>query len=191
MDQLGNPIWHSPLQAMGNLEVTAAGVKYWTGGIGGNFIDTHGFGTVTILDRNYTQDVVYSLDDGTFKSGDSLQNAPQPSYIDIHENLPTDKNTLLYTAYNSTPCNLSSVGGPKDGWVLDSLIDEIDRATNKTVFRWSSVEHLDELPLNASYQLNRGGTIIDGGNATHPWDYFLTNAVYPDSDRYILLSRYY
>ncbi|KAL9001697.1 MAG: hypothetical protein Q9188_005342 [Gyalolechia gomerana] len=124
MDQLGNPIWHSPLQAMGNLEVTAVGVKYWTGGIGGNFIDAHGFGTVTILDRNYTQDIVYSLNDGTF-----------------------------------------------------NLIYEIDRATNKTVFRWSSVEHLEELPLNASYQLNRDGTIIDGGNATHPWDYFLTNAV--------------
>lgn len=192
MDQHGNPIWHSPLQLIGNLEISQGVLKYWTGGVGGNMIDAHGFGSVFVLDNNYSQESVYTLNDGTFKSGDSLQNAPQTSYIDIHENLLTDRNTLLVTAYNSTPCNLSSVGGPEEGWVLDSLIYEVDRSTNKTLFRWSSVDHLAELPLSQSHQLTRNGSIIDGLNATHPWDYFLTNAVYPDGDDgYILSVRHY
>ncbi|KAL8833082.1 MAG: hypothetical protein Q9170_004515 [Blastenia crenularia] len=193
MDQLGNPIWHSPVEALGNLEVGGfEGVlKFWTGGIGGNFIDAHGFGSVTVLDKHYNQSAVFTLNDGTFKSGDSLQNKPQPSYIDIHENLLTTRGTLLVTAYNSTPYDLSSVGGPKDGWLLDSLVYEIELKTGKTIFRWSSVEHVDELPLNGSHQLHPDGTIIDGGNATHPWDYFLTNSVYPDGDGYILSSRHY
>ncbi|KAI4191162.1 MAG: hypothetical protein L6R41_000299 [Letrouitia leprolyta] len=192
MDQFGNPIWHSPLQLIGNLEITNGVLKYWSGGVGGNMIDAHGFGTVTVLNNDYTQKAVYTLNDGTFISGDSLQNAPQPSYIDIHENqLLTNRNTLLVTAYNSTPCNLSSVGGPAEGWILDSLVYEIDRSTNATIFRWSSAEHLTELPLSQSYQLTRNGSIIGGDNATHPWDYFLTNAVTPDGDGYILSARHY
>ena len=192
MDQLSNPIWHTPVEIVGNLEVGTNGVlKYWTGGVGGNSIDAHGFGSVTLLGKNYNQTALLTLNDGTFKAGDSLQNKPEPSYIDIHENLLTSRGTLLVTAYNSTPFDLSSVGGPRDGWVLNSLIYEIDLQTNRTLFRWSSIEHVDELPLNGSHQLHPNGTIIDGNNATHPWDYFLTNAVYPDGDGYILSVRHY
>ncbi|KAI4148727.1 MAG: hypothetical protein L6R39_002711 [Caloplaca ligustica] len=199
MDQLGHAIWHSAPGALGNLEVqrlpgdNVSVLKYWTGGIGGNFIDAHGFGSVTVLSTacNNALNGPITLNDGTFKSGDSMQNKPQPSYIDIHENLITDRGTILVTAYNSTPFDLSSVGGPKDGWVLDSLIYEIDLKTNKTLFRWSSIEHVDALPLNASHQLNPDGSIIGGLNATHPWDYFLTNAVEPVSDGYLLSVRHY
>ncbi|KAL8770360.1 MAG: hypothetical protein Q9194_005206 [Teloschistes cf. exilis] len=195
MDQAGNPIWHTANEPVGQLEVQELNGKnvlsYWTGGIGGDFIDAHGFGTITILDTAYRQINEVVLNDGTFKSGDSLENKPQPSYVDIHESHITPHGTIIVTAYNSTPYDLTAVGGPKDGWLLDSLIYEIDLATNKTLFRWSSVEHIDQLPLNGSHQLNADGSIISGNNATHPWDYFLTNAVHPLDDGYILSVRHY
>ena len=195
MDQLGNPIWHSANGYLGQLEVQQLDGKnvltYWTGGIGGGFVDAHGMGTITILDSTYKLIQTVTLNDGTFKAGDSMQNMPYPSYIDIHESHITPKGSLIVTAYNSTPYNLSAVGGPEDGWLLDSLIYEFDLRTNKTLFRWSSVEHIDELPLNGSHQLHPNGSIIDGNNATHPWDYFLTNSVFPLDDGYILSSRHY
>lgn len=195
MDQSGNPIWHTPPEAVGQLEVQQLNGKnvlsYWTGGVGGDFIDAHGFGVINILDTTYRQIAKVVINDGSFKSGDSLQNAPQPSYVDIHESFITPKGTIVVTAYNSTPYDLSVVGGPKDGWLLDSLIYEIDLKTNKTLFRWSSVEHIDQLPLNGSHQLNPNGTIIGGNNATHPWDYFLTNAVDPYDGGYLLSVRHY
>lgn len=51
---------------------------------------------------------------------------------------------------------------------LDSLIYEIDLNTNETLFRWSSIEHVDEFPLNGSHQLYPNGSIIDRNNGTHP-----------------------
>ncbi|KAL8687461.1 MAG: hypothetical protein Q9218_006372 [Villophora microphyllina] len=195
MDQVGNPIWHTPNEALGALQVQQLNEKnvlsFWTGGIGGDSIDAHGFGAITILDTTYQQISGVVLNDGTFKAGDSMQNKPEPSYVDIHESQITDRGTIIVTAYNSTPYDLTAVGGPKNGWVLDSLVYEIDLATNKTLFRWSSLEHVDELPLNGSHQLNLDGSIINGNNATHSWDYFLTNAVYPLDDGYILSVRHY
>ena len=196
MDQAGNPVWHTPTLPLGQLHVQQWNgsnvLAFWTGGIGGDFVDAHGFGTITILDDTYRQIGGVVLNNGTFKSGDSLQNAPQPSYVDIHESLITPRNTIIITAYNSTPYDLSAVGGPTDGWVLDSLIYEIDLNTNETLFRWSSIEHVNEIPLNASHQLNPDGSIISGNNATHPWNYFLTNSVYPlDDGGYLLSVRHY
>ena len=37
---------------------------------------------------------------------------------DIHEHQMTPRNTLVISAYNNTPCDLSSVGGPADGWIV-------------------------------------------------------------------------
>ncbi|KAL9594819.1 MAG: hypothetical protein Q9219_006810 [cf. Caloplaca sp. 3 TL-2023] len=195
MDQLGNPVWHTPNEGVGQLQVQQLNgqnvLTFFTGGLGGNSIDAHGFGAITILDNTYRQIGAVTLNNGTFLSGDSLQNAPQPSYVDIHESLITPQGTMLVTAYNSTPFDLSAVGGPRDGWILDSQIYEIDIKTNRTLFRWSSIEHVDELPLNGSHQLNPDGSIINGNNATHPWDYFLTNSINPINNGYILSARHY
>ncbi|KAI4117769.1 MAG: hypothetical protein LQ345_002053 [Seirophora villosa] len=193
MDLSGNPIWHTPPGFLGDLEISEelGALKYWTGGVGGNMIDAHGFGTVTLLDSTYREIRNITLNDGTFKAGDSRQNQPYPSYIDIHEQFITDHGTVIVTAYNSTPLDLSSVGGPKAGWVLDALIYEIDLETNQPLWRWSSVEHVDELPLNGSHQLNPDGSIIGGDNATHPWDHCLINSVDPIENGYILSVRHY
>ncbi|KAL8714637.1 MAG: hypothetical protein Q9220_001586 [cf. Caloplaca sp. 1 TL-2023] len=194
-DTSGNPVYHTSTLPMGQFHVQQLNGKpvltFWSGGIGGNFVDAHGIGAITIMDNTYKIIKNVTLNDGTFKAGDNMKNVPYPSYVDIHESYITARNTMIVTAYNSTPLDLTSVGGPRDGWVLDSLIYEFDLDRNKTVFRWSSVEHLDELPLNGSHQLNPDGSIIDGNNATFPWDYFLTNAVAPLDDGYVISCRHY
>ena len=181
VDEQGDPVYYNPITFTHRIQqLDEQNVYiYWTGGVAGNLIDGHGMGAVYILNQNYSQIATIALNDGTFVAGDSKQNQPYPSYVDLHEAQITPRGTIIVTAYNSTPSDLSSVGGPRQGWILDSQIYEIDIKTNKTLFRWSSIEHVHQLPLNRSHQLNPDGSIRNGKNATHPWDYLLTNSVAP------------
>lgn len=112
-----------------------------------------------------------------------------PSNIDLHELLITPKGSLLVTANNVTQADLTSVGGPSDGWVVDALIYEIDIATNEVLFSWSSLDHLDEIPFTASvYPLGAEG--FNGKNQSLAWGYFHINAVEPYDGGYIVSSRF-
>lgn len=112
------------------------------------------------------------------------------SNIDLHELFITEWNTLLVTGNNVTQTDLSSVGGKKDGWVVEAQAYEIDIATNEVLFSWKSLEHLDAIPLNASlYPLGSEG--YDGHNQSLAWGYFYINTMSPNGkDGYILSSRY-
>ena len=112
-----------------------------------------------------------------------------PSNIDLHELLITPKGSLLVTANNVTQADLTSVGGPIDGWVVDGLVYEIDIATNKVLFSWSSLDHLDQIPFTASlYPLGSEG--FNGRNQSLAWGYFHINAVEPYEGGYIISSRF-
>jgi len=54
--------------------------------------------------------------------------------------------------------NLTSAGGPPDGVVGNSIIQEIDIATNKVVWEWSALAHI---PLRDSYATYHPGTAYD------------------------------
>jgi Arylsulfotransferase (ASST) len=47
----------------------------------------------------------------------------------------------LITAYERKPWDLSAIGGPRNGTLLDSVFQEIDIATGKEVFTWRASEH--------------------------------------------------
>jgi hypothetical protein len=53
--------------------------------------------------------------------------------------------------------NLSRHGGPSNGWLLDSMFQEIDIATDELLFEWRASEHF---PIHESHQpmLGRGGS---------------------------------
>jgi hypothetical protein len=97
---------------------------------------------------------------------------------------------MLVTAINVTKFDLTSIGGPEDGWIADSLFYEIDVKTNEVLFRWSSLAHLDEIPLEdvvQFYPLDDLGT-----NQTYPYGYFHINAVDKFQDgSYLISSRFY
>ena len=84
--------------------------------------------------------------------------AKYPSNIDVHELLITQNGSIIVTANNVTQADLTSVGGPSNGWVVEGLVYEIDIATNEVLFRWGSLDHLADIPFSASlYTLGTEG----------------------------------
>jgi hypothetical protein len=94
---------------------------------------------------------------------------------DLHELALTTEGTALMTSYHTEAANLSSVGGPNNGYVLASAVMEVEVATGKLLWSWESLDHV---PISATYQKFSGGT------QQVPFDYFHINsiAVAPDGD---------
>ncbi|KAJ5397868.1 hypothetical protein N7509_005981 [Penicillium cosmopolitanum] len=157
-------------------------IAYWTGYAGEGF----GFGHISILNSSYDEIHRVTLDCKSEKFVTVFEPMQFDSCIDIHESQFTDNGTILVTAVNVTQADLSSVGGPKDGWIQDGLIYEIDLKTNEILFRWSAHEHVDQVKL--SYL--RAPLDGSGLNQTNPYGYPHLNAIYKYGDSYLLSSRY-
>ena len=121
----GQLIWQSPSENVlafqpqiyeGNPVLT-----YWNGSLNEGF----GWGAISVLDSSYEE--IYQVTLGGNETFVTVADVDFPSYIDLHENFITDEDTILVTAVNVTQADLSSVGGPKDGWIQDGLFYEIDR----------------------------------------------------------------
>jgi hypothetical protein len=102
---------------------------------------------------------------------------------DLHEFLLTPRGTAFITVYHEVPYDLTPVGGPKKGFVYDSVVQELDVATGDVKFEWHSLEHV---PLSESLQANRE----PAKNATEkrPLDYFHVNSVTDAPGGRILIS---
>ncbi|HWX87144.1 MAG TPA: arylsulfotransferase family protein [Solirubrobacteraceae bacterium] len=100
---------------------------------------------------------------------------------DLHAFEITPRGTALFTVYDAIRCDLSRYGGPADGAVADTLIQEIDLKTGMVRFEWHSLDHV---PLVDSYM-----PIGHGGTPTSPWDWFHINAVSEPSGTLLVDSR--
>jgi hypothetical protein len=169
VDNEGRPIWFQPVDAPYSAtdfrvqqyrgqSVLTYDVGQSTGGPG------HSEGTDVILDRHYHQIA-------TVEAGNGLK-------ADQHEFVLTPQGTALITIYNQVPYDLSSVGGPANGSVLDGVVEEVDVATGKVLFEWHSLDHV---PLTDSHQ-------PVPTDASTPYDYFHVNAVNLDNDGNLLIS---
>ncbi|KAF9893393.1 hypothetical protein FE257_011825 [Aspergillus nanangensis] len=146
-----------------------------------------GFGAISILNSSY-QEIYHITLPSTEEHPFVTIADPQtfPSYIDLHESQLTDDGTILVTAVNVTQMDLSPLGGPKDGWVQDGLVYEIDLKTNEVLFRWSTVEHLSQMPMSYSELPLQG----KGVNKTAPYEYPHLNSVAKYGNSYLVSSRY-
>jgi hypothetical protein len=102
---------------------------------------------------------------------------------DLHEFQLTSRGTALITAYKEVPADLSGIGGPKQSYALDSIVQEIDIATGKLVFQWSSLAHV---PLSDSKQAN--AEPAHNASKRRPFDYFHINAVSEGPNDTLLIS---
>lgn len=155
-----------------------------------------GYGAIFIFDQTYKN--IYNVTLPQNKDGLNLQTftgwdssgLADGSWIDMHEDLITPEGTMFIPAINVTSTDLTSVGGPVEGWIADSLFFEIDIKTNEILFQWSHLDHLDEIPLvdsAAVYPLEDLGT-----NQTYPWGPFHINSVERFADGgFLVSSRYY
>lgn len=95
--------------------------------------------------------------------------------IDMHEFLLTPEGTALFVCYPETvSMDLSSVGGPSDGTVLQSVIQEVDVRTGRVLLEWRSLEHVS---VDESYQ-----------RMASPYDYLHVNSITVTPDGNLLLS---
>lgn len=139
-------------------------LTFWQGrsvGDGG-----HADGQYYILDRSYRQ--IASV-----RAGNGLQG-------DLHEFTLTPNGTALITSYVPTPTDLSGVGGPRNGWALDGVFQEIDVASGRVVSEWHSLRHV---PVTDSYI-----PVAGRGTRDNPLDYFHINSVERESGGDYLVS---
>lgn len=165
----GQPIWFQPIDqpyAATDLRVQSYRGKpvltYTVGQSSGG--PGHSEGEDVILNQHYQQIA-------TVSAGNGLA-------ADQHEFALTPYGTALITIYHQVPYDLSSVGGPANGSVLDGVVQEVDVATGKVLFQWSSLQHV---PLSDSYQ-------PVPTSASTPYDYFHINSVNLDQDGNLLVS---
>lgn len=99
---------------------------------------------------------------------------------DEHEFLLTRRGTALFLASKPVPMDLSRYGGPADGAILDSEIQEVDLATGRLVFSWDALRHLDpaDSEVPASDASSSGGV----------WDAYHLNSIDEGPGGRLLLS---
>ena len=98
---------------------------------------------------------------------------------DLHEFQLTPSNTALITVYDAVRCDLSALGGRRDGAVADTLFQEIDLATGLVRYEW---HFLDHVPLSSSYYSGREASL------TEPFDPFHINSVDVERDGSFLVD---
>ena len=97
---------------------------------------------------------------------------------DLHEFLLTPEGTALITAYNPVTADLSPIGGPNPGTVLDSIVQEVDVASGRVLFEWHSWG-----PIGLS---ESKAFLPPPGD---PYDHFHVNSIDVDRDGDLLVSR--
>ncbi|KIY47640.1 hypothetical protein FISHEDRAFT_18207, partial [Fistulina hepatica ATCC 64428] len=132
--------------------------------------DGHGLGKTLLINNRY--EIVTEISTGG-EIGQGMS--------DLHEASMSPNGTALVTAYVLVKMDLSSVGGPKRGYVLDGVFQEVDVETGEALFTWHSLDHV---PLEETYQ-----NIGHSGRAPgQSWDYFHINSVQKDHHGHYLVS---
>jgi hypothetical protein len=87
---------------------------------------------------------------------------------DLHEFTITPQGVGLITVYSAIACDVSAVGGPRNGAVADTLLQEIDLKTGLVMYEWHSLDHV---PLAYSYASAAPTSLAQ------PFDYFHINSI--------------
>jgi Arylsulfotransferase (ASST) len=163
VDDRGDVVWYHPAsgRTVTNVRVQSyAGrpvLTWWEGTLVGG----HGEGDYVILDDTYRV----------------LRRVEARGFLgDLHEFLLTPRGTALLTAYNTVGADLSAVGGPTSGLVVDGIVQEIDVATGDLVFEWHSLDHVD---VDRSYSPY---------DPSSEYDYFHVNSIDLDAEGGLIVS---
>ncbi|MBA2714893.1 MAG: arylsulfotransferase family protein [Rubrobacteraceae bacterium] len=167
IDGRGEPVWFHPLldaeaDAFNFRVQTYKGesvLTWWVGHHTG-----YGQGEYIIADHHYRE--VKRVRAGNGLIGDH------------HEFLITPQDTALITVYSKVKMDLTGVGGPVDGVVLDGIAQEVDIESGEVIFEWHSLDHVD---LDESYYR-------PPPDLKTSFDYFHINSIDPYPDGYLTIS---
>ena len=163
IDRTGQPLWFKP-----RTDVTAIGLRrqryrgapvltWWEGTVFGGY-----GGTFVIADSSYTE--IARVRGKGYKA-------------DLHEFVITSRNTALISIYNEIRTDLTRIGGPVDGRLVEGVIQEIDIPSRRVLFEWHSFDHI---ALEESSEL----ALTSDGNV----DYLHLNSIGVDADGHLLVS---
>jgi hypothetical protein len=93
-----------------------------------------------------------------------------------HDFLLTPQGTALLTVYNLVSRDLSDLGGPVAGRVIEGIAQEVDIESGEVLFEWHSLDHVG---VEESYYDNY---------FSHQLDYFHINSIDVDHDDNLLIS---
>lgn len=95
--------------------------------------------------------------------------------MDLHEFQLTPQGTALFTCYPETVhTDLSSIGGPREGMLLDSVFQEVDVRTGRLLLEWKGLDHI---PVSNSYKPFK-----------EPYEYLHINSIQVLPDGNLLVS---
>ncbi len=170
VDGTGEPIWFRPMGgghwAM-NFQVQEYRgepvLTWWEGRV---IAPGYGQGECVVFDTSYREIARVRAGNGR--------------WADLHEFQLTPQGTALITCYPRTVrTDLSSIGGSRQGQVLDSVIQEIDVSSGRVLFEWRGLDHIaasesyvgaagvcDYLHANSIDVTPDGGLLV---SARHTW----------------------
>ncbi len=122
----------------------------------------HGRGEDVILDRRYRRVAVV-------RAGRGLT-------ADHHLLALTPRGTAYVSAYVRRRMDLRAVGGPRNGTIFDSVVQEVDVASGRVVWQWRASDHV---PVAEGVTPPKRGV---------PHDYFHVNAVSAGPGGTLLIS---
>jgi hypothetical protein len=130
----------------------------------GDTVGGHGSGTDYIADQH--GHVITTL-----TAGDGLSS-------DAHEFRLTPDGRALITSYKEVDADLSSIGGPKNGKMYDTIASVVDVATKRVLFQWSAAQHV---PLTDS-------TAPTSAPGTNTYDPYHMNSIALDPAGNLVIS---
>ncbi|RMY77547.1 hypothetical protein D0862_13542 [Hortaea werneckii] len=169
LDHQGELVWTTQdFGAAGNLKVQQYDGEDYLTFWAGEKLQESGQGKYYMLDSSYN--VVHTVS----AVGDGL-------YGDLHEFKVTDDATALITVYNKTHLDPAdpAMPWPKNGFIIDGIVQEIDIPTGQLLFQWRASDHL----LSPLFRSSEGGYVDLGA-----LDYFHVNSVDKDGHGNFLIS---
>jgi Arylsulfotransferase (ASST) len=174
VDDKGSPVWFRKVPDPATVAIDFKVQQYknkpvlvwWEGTIGGTGGQGVGQGEFVLADQNYREI--------------TRIRAASTDQADQHDFVITPNDTALFLVYEAVPCDLTALGGPKDGVLFDGVIQEVDIATGKKVFEWRARDHI---AVNESY-----APLPQGESAHLPYDWFHANSVGLAADGNIIAS---
>ncbi|HEY3844603.1 MAG TPA: arylsulfotransferase family protein [Acidimicrobiales bacterium] len=180
MDNLGQPVWFHPVGPSASVSPPAL-----PGPVATNFQATSYQGR-PVLTWWEGKVILPGFGQGAYKIYDdryrkvATVEAQRGQRGDLHEFVITAFGTALLSFYEMVPTDLSSVGGPRRGVLLDSGFQEVDIASGALLFEWRASRNI---ALNESYN-----PVSAAGTEAAPWDFFHLNSIDVDTDGHYLIS---
>ncbi len=170
IDDSGELVWFHPLDTHGVTDFRAQTydgrpvLTWWRG----KAVKGVGDGYYVIFDSSYRQLA-------TVTAGNGLAG-------DVHEFLITPQDTALMTIYHRLARDLSPLGGPKQGSILEGVVQEVDITSGRVLFEWRSADYVAPSESYAKVPPAEAGAKAD------PFDYFHINSIDVEPNGNLLVS---